>query len=211
MKIDRYKLLDLDHMEASIVRRRLRRWTKADEEAIRPLIASMQQASCLDGVDIVEPRYETSVYPLYYYWAHLHGVRHKDLGEYMFREFAADTSMIDKAQLLPQVSTLVSTEIDILIEDAEYFAFIEAKETKSGRKATFQKQGGVHQLVRQYAQGCALERLINKKFAFATIGANNAQTLEIRLNPVERALLRLVSEDTETLKVVDISWPDDRR
>lgn len=114
MKIDRYKLLDLDQMEASIVRRRLRRWNKADEEAIRPLIGSMQQASCLDGVDIVEPRYETSVYPLYYYWAHLHGVRHRDLGEHMFREFAAATSTSDKAQLLPQVLTLVSTEIDIL-------------------------------------------------------------------------------------------------
>ena len=129
----------------------------------------------------------------------------------MFGEFAADTSTIDKAQLLPQVLTLVSTEIDILVEDAQYFAFIEAKETKSGRRATFQKQGGVHQLVRQYAQGCALQRLIKKKFAFATIGANNGRILEISLNPIERALLRLVSEDKDTLRVVDISWPDDRR
>ena len=76
--------------------------------------------------------------------------------------------------LEPHISRLADTEIDILVEDTEYFVFIEAKEVRGQSKAKFEP-GEVHQLVRQYVQGKVLEKTVAKTFALATIGANNAQ------------------------------------
>ena len=61
-----YQLIDIDQMEPSIVRRRLRRWTEADAAEITPLIAALQDKGSLSGIQIQKPRYETNVYPLYY-------------------------------------------------------------------------------------------------------------------------------------------------
>lgn len=100
----------------------------------------------------------------------------------------------------------MDSEIDILIEDIDYFVFIEAKFPKQGHNVKFEP-GEVHQLVRQYVQGRILENIMNKSFAFATIGAKNGQAIDLTLGEPEKALLRLVNEDKESLRIVDLCWP----
>lgn len=205
--MDNYKLIDLDQMEASLVRRRLRKWSKVDEQAITPLIANLQQRQCLPSIHITEPRYETNVYPLYYYWAHGQHLSHREVYDRVFRSLPVRNVSISEEQLRPHVARVVDCEIDILVEDIDYFVFIEAKESVPGHKIKFENKGGVHQLVRQYVQGRILQKLISKPFALATIGANNGQMLELKLNSTECALLQLVDEDKVVLPVADISWP----
>jgi hypothetical protein len=207
--MDTYKLIDLDQMEGSIVRRRLRRWSKSDEEAITPLIESLQCASSPNQLRIVHPRYETSVYPLYYYWTHHNGfTRQKHMRDQLLQTLLTENATTPDADLLNHVGRVVNTEIDILIEDLDYFAFVEVKQPTPGGRPIWQNKDGVHQLVRQYAQGKILERLISKTFAFGTIGVNNGQPLELQLNPTERGLLRLVRDDRQSLSVVDSLWPN---
>ena len=77
--MDSYQLIGLDQMEASIVRRYLHQWSKADEQAILPLLVALQQGQCLANVQIKEPRWETNVYRLYFYWAYHQKVVHKEV------------------------------------------------------------------------------------------------------------------------------------
>jgi hypothetical protein len=205
--MDEYKLLNLDQMEATLVRRRLRQWSKVVEQAIAPLIADLEQRQCLPNVHITKPRYVTNVYPLYYYWAHGQQLSHREVYDRVFRSLPVHNIPIPEEQLRPHVARLVDCEIDILVEDIDYFIFIEAKEAVPGHKIKFENKGGVHQLVRQYVQGRILQQLISKPFALATIGANNGQMLELKLNSIECALLQLVYEDKVILPVADISWP----
>jgi len=204
--MDRYKLIGLDQMEASIVRRYLHQWNKADEQAITPLITALQQGRCLSNVHVREPRWEINVYPLYYYWAHYRKIIHKEVYECVFGSLPMDTVSIPEKDLRTHVARVVNSEIDILVEDVEYFLFIEAKVAIVGRKVKFENTDGVHQLVRQYIQGRILVTLIGKQFALATIGANNAQPITIRLNETEQALLRLVGEERQLLEIPDLAW-----
>lgn len=204
---NKYKLIDLDQMEASVVRRRLRRWTKGDEQAIIPLIHALQRRQCLSNVRIVEPRYETNVYPLYFYWRCGQKVSHRQVYDRVFRILPTERLSMPKDELCSHVAHTVDSEVDILVEDVEYFVFIEAKEVAPGAKVKFEKKGDVHQLVSQYIQGKILEKVTSKTFALATIGANKGKPLEIPLNATERALLQLVHEDKATLPVIDLSWP----
>lgn len=204
--MDRYKLLGLDQMEASIVRRHLHQWNKADEQVITPLIAALQQGRCLSNLPIREPRWETNVYPLYYYWAYHHKVSHKKVYDRVFASLRTTAVSVPEEDLRTHVARVVNTEIDILVEDVEYFVFIEAKVVAVGQKVKFEKIGGVHQLVRQYIQGRILETLTGKTFALATIGANNEQPIKIPLNPTERDLLRLVDEERQSLEIPDLAW-----
>ena len=71
---------------------------------------------------------------------------------------------LSKDELYKHLPSVADAEIDLLIEDADYFMLIEAKNPPPGKKAKFEKGGGVHQLVRQCLQGKILERLINKVF-----------------------------------------------
>jgi hypothetical protein len=105
-----------------------------------------------------------------------------------------------------QVDRIADTEIDILVEDLEYFVFIEAKIPRENQQVKFEKTGGVHQLVRQYVQGKLLAKLIQKPFALATVGANNGQAIKILLNPTEQALLSLVSDQGPILEIPDLAW-----
>ena len=205
--MDNYKLIHLDQMEASIVRRRLLGRSKADQEVATALVHALQGKQCLSNIHITEPWYVTNVYPLYFYWAHDQHLKHREVYDRVFQLLPTDNFTMPKAELRPHVWRVADTEIDILVEDVEYFVFIEAKEPKPGHKVKFQNQGGVHQLVRQYVQGRILEKRISKTFALATIGANNGQMLEIKLNPTERALLQLIEEEKEVLQVIDLSWP----
>ena len=115
-----YRLIDIDQMEPSIVRRRLRRWTKADEAAITPLVAGLRNKGALSGIPIQKPRYETNVYPLYYYWSHTNGLPHKQVYSKVVESFQMYTETAPDKSLLPHIQRLADTEIDILIEDREY-------------------------------------------------------------------------------------------
>src|SRR5512147_519405 len=87
-------LIGLDQMEASIVRRYLHQWSQEDEQAIRPFLEALQQQQCFTDVHIMEPRWETNVYPLYFYWAHHHKVPHKEVYERV-RESLPEISVAD--------------------------------------------------------------------------------------------------------------------
>lgn len=202
-----YKLIDLDQMEPNLVRRRLRRWSKADEEAIRALIHPLQEKQCFANCQVVEPRYETNVYPLYFYWRHGQNVSHQEVYNRVFQSLRTTGVSMPQDQLRSHVGHTVDSEVDILVEDIDYFIFIEAKEVAPGGKVKFEKKGGVHQLVNQYVQGVIPAKLISKSFVIATIGANKGETLEIEISPDERALLQLVGEDKQRISVVDLIWP----
>lgn len=205
--MDRYKLIGLDRTEASIVRRRLHQWSKADEQAIVPLIGALQQKQYLPKVHITEPRWETNVYPLYY-WAHRE-VGSKKAYDHVFASLlnlSTSTVSVPQQELRIHVTRMVNSEIDILVEDVDYFVFIEAKEATARQKIKFQDKGGVRQLVRQYVQGKILETLTGKVFALAAIGANNAQAININLNTTELALLQLVGDERKSLEIIDLSW-----
>jgi hypothetical protein len=122
--------------------------------------------------------------------------------ERVFRSF----NSVPEEQLRIHIDRIANSEIDILVEDIEYFVFIEAKIVAAGQKVKFENNGGVHQLVRQYVQGRLLVPFIGKTFALATLGANNAQPIKIELNETERALIRLVGEEKQELTVPDLAW-----
>lgn len=201
-----HQLINLDLMEASVVRRRLRQWSKGDERPVLPLITALQDKRYLIGVHINDPRWETNVCPLYY-WAY-RKVGSKKVYDYVFDSLPTLKVPLSQDDLRVHVRRIVNSEIDILVEDLNYFVFIEAKEAMPGQKIIFQDRGGVRQLVRQYLQGKILQKFLGKAFALAAIGANNAQPININLNEIERGLLQLVDEKKESLEVIDLSWPE---
>jgi len=203
-----YALIDLDKMEGSEIRRRLRQWNN-EEQAIKPLIEALQQKGYLSNLPIRKPRWETSVYPLYYYWKHQQEVNHREVSQRkMFERLFEELPPVPQEDLRPHIRHIVNAEVDLLVEDDGYFIFIEAKIAGGARKARFENKEGVHQLVCQYVQGRILEKRIGKKFALATIGAHKEQTIEIRLNPDDQAfkLLRWVGEERQSLEIPDFAW-----
>jgi len=200
--MDDYQLIGLDQTEASIVRRQLHKWNKSDDQPILPLIAALQQRGYISDLHIKQPRWETNVYPLYFYWLYRQKVIHSEVYKRVFNSF----SSVPEEQLRVHIDTIANTEIDILIEDADYFLFIEAKVPSAKQKIIFQNGSGVHQLVRQYVQGRLLAEIVNKRFALGTLGANNAQPIKIQLNETEQALIRLLGQETKELSVPDFAW-----
>lgn len=120
--------------------------------------------------------------------------------------FSPFTALLPQEELRRHVKRMVNSEIDILVEDDDYFVFFEAKEATAGQKIKFQDKGGVRQLVRQYVQGKILEKLTAKMFALATIGANNGRVINIHLKTTEMALLQLVNDERQSLEIIDLSW-----
>jgi hypothetical protein len=203
-----YKLIGLDDSEASIVRRHLHQWSKTDEQAIRPLILAIQEKQGLSDIHITEPHWETNVYPLYYWAERAAGSKraYNHVLEFLPNLFPASKASLPETELRLHLKRIMNSEIDILVEDFDYFLFIEAKAPKTGRKTKFQTIAGVHQLVRQYIQGRILEELIRKPFALATIGANNEGSIRILLNTIKQALLRLVNEERRSLEILNFPW-----
>ena len=200
-----YDLIELDQSEASIVRRRLQQWSEFDEQAIKPLIQN------LSGIRVTEPRWVTNVYPLYY-WAYekvkVGGRKVYTYVRHLLPElFATSTVSLSEDDLHLHLRRIMNSEIDILVEDLDYFLFIEAKTPPAGQKTRYQDKGGVRQLVRQYIQGRILEKLVGKSFVLGAIGANNGQPIRIKPKPTEQALLRLVNDEWELLIITDLVWP----
>lgn len=207
-----YELIRLDKTEQSVVRRALHQWNKADEQAIKPLVLAVQQRNSLSTLHFTEPQWETNVYPLYY-WAHGKGGGKKArdyVWDHLRTWFPTVSGAFPPEHMRVHVRAMVNSEIDILVEDADYFLFVEAKLPSAPNK--FPRTQGVHQLVRQYVQGRILVKLIkedktkSKTFVLATIGANGGETIRIDLNPTEQELLRLVGEERESLEVFDLPW-----
>ncbi len=99
-----YKLIDLDKMEQSVVRRRLRRWSKADQEVITSLIHAVQQKQNLSAaLRILEPRYETNVYPLYYYCLRESGT-HRQAYDYVLKNLPAENDPMQMEELRAHVA-----------------------------------------------------------------------------------------------------------
>ena len=102
----------------------------------------------------------------------------------------------------PSSSSVANTEVDLLIESANYFIFIEAKVLKKkGAKPRWRNKKEVtHQLVRQFVQGRLLADQIKKEFMLATLGASDEDFIPVELRDCDRRLL--------DLKVVEQSGPD---
>lgn len=198
-----YKLIDLDQMEATVLRRVLDPWATSKGKRVRMLLDNL-----LEGRDlkIQEPRWELNVYPLYYYFL-CDGTRVRPASEIyrmVFDEFCGVFSQAKDRISLDQVMGVVDAEIDLLIEDGGYFVFVEVKYQLPGRKPRFQKTKGIHQLVRQYVQGVFLSKKINKSFLAATVGAKKA--LPLSLNESDKSLLDLVGNHTGELVISHFDW-----
>lgn len=209
--MSKYILLGIDQMEASIVRRRLQRWNTDLEkmpraiaafqkDTITPVIAALQEARSLLYVSIREPRWETNVCPLYYYWSHRHRASHREVYKRVIESLPRPVP----PDLQKQLVRAADTEIDILVEDLDYFVFLEVKIPARNGKVKFERTGNVHQLVRQYIQGRILKRHIPKAFGLATIGANNGEAIRLDLNDTEKMLVDAVDEDGEFPEIVDL-------
>lgn len=193
-------------METSKLRRTLDPWQPAKAQTVTRLIGEcfLRRGARLE---IKEPRWETNIYPLYYYfWEQAYRGRklyNQVLVEYkrLFPELAPPSSRDD---LYYQLQRSADAEIDLLIEDSDYFIFAEVKDPLPGKKAKFETTGGVHQLVRQFVQGKLLERLIQKEFLLCTVGAGLSGPL--RLNDVEKALLAAVGGPGDELDIKDFGW-----
>ena len=198
-----YDLIGIDQMEAAIVRRRL---MDLGEQGARALVSQLQGSGLLPDSNIGHPRYETNVWPLYYYWINTPGLEHRDVYVKTIESVQEQFGAVPD-HLVPKIESFADTEIDILIEDEDYFVFIEAKLVAPGRAARFgRNKEGVHQLVRQQLQGKILEKLIDKQFALATIGANQGNPVEVFPEDSDRELLQLFGQ-TPQLTVVDLEWP----
>lgn len=204
-----YKLIELDDTESNKVRRALHRWSKVDEQAVMPLILAIRQKYDSSNFQIEEPRWVTNVYPLYY-WAYNEMKSQRGAYDHVLELlptlFPLARVSLPAEELRAHLRHIVNSEIDILIEDSNYFFFVEVKIPTTSQKIRFQKTAGVHQLVRQYVQGKILEKIMGKMFALATLGANNAQTKDYQLNPIEQELLRLVGHEEPSLRVHDFDW-----
>ena len=216
---DEYALIDIDRFEPNIVRRRLRRLSELHDReaaiqlnsaAARPLVEQLQSQGLLADFKIAQPRYETNVWPLCYWFDEDYGGKTVEAVKEHFGNVPENPVL--------RVQSLAVTEIDILIEDNTYFAFIEAKEVLAPVKVKFERSHGVHQLVRQYLQGKILEELIGKPFALATIGAYQGNPIELnrstdhsqfQLQEADVKMLELFRQPSEKLTVTDLKWPKD--
>ncbi|MBI2089182.1 MAG: hypothetical protein HYT78_10625 [Deltaproteobacteria bacterium] len=204
--VNPYLLIDLDKGETSKLRRTLDPWQPAKAHAVTRLVG---ECSLRHGarLEIKEPRWETNIYPLYYYfWDQ--GYRGRKLYNQvivdykrLFPELASPSSGGD---LYYELQRSTDAEIDLLIEDRDYFIFAEVKDPPPGKKAKFETRGGIHQLVRQFVQGKLLGRLIRKEFLLCTVGVGLCGPL--RLNDVEKGLLAAVGGPGHELDVQNFDW-----
>jgi hypothetical protein len=214
-----YKLINLDKDESSIVRRALYQRSQAGEQAIRRLVLAIQDEHGLPDARIMKPCWWANAWPLLY-WAKDQRAAgstevYGPILDFLLEGVPTSDLSLPRDLLRPAV---VDCEIDILVEDSDYFAFLEVKISTPDEQARFPfhrnricvkgEYYSVHQMVRQYVQGRMLQKkrlLPHKTFALATVGAHNEQPSEIELNGTERELLGLVGEgDKESLVIIDL-------
>lgn len=204
-----YKLIDLDRDEKSIVRRALYQESRTGEQAITKIFSGIQQEHGFSKARLIKPRWETSVHPLYF-WAYSKcKCEPAQSGNYRacFDHVVQQLASFDGEKLHEAFwYTVVDCEIDILVEDAECFFFVETKIPVGGTAIDWYRgKHGAHQLVHQYLQGKLLKKLAapEKEFALATVGANNGKPQNIELNETELELLALVDYEGRSLRIPD--------
>jgi len=203
-----YKLIGLDKMEATKLRRKLdppERWKSSRSAPVTSLINKVFQAyGCLLKID--DPRWETHVCPLYYYYSESSLGRTQPLYDRIFLEYGKHFSEVPEVSRLSfkeYVGTVATAEIDLLIEDTEYFIFVEVKDPRENEKPRFSK-GPIHQLVRQYVQGKVLEKLIGKRFMMATIKTGLSVLADLK--EPDRISLAAVGHLSGDLQIRDFDW-----
>jgi hypothetical protein len=207
--MENYQLVGVDQMEATKLRRKLDPidpWDSGKTERVKPVIAEIAK-TCEDGITPIDPRWEHGVYPLYYLYKRdprdtLSTVCSRILEDYntLFPELK-DKYPAEK--LTAFVDDIANTEVDLLIEDVDYFIFVEAKNPPDGRLARFQMKRGVHQLVLIYAEGLFLAKSIKKRFVLATLGTKMTSH---SLTPADQTLLALLGDTNKELRFCDLSW-----
>ena len=209
MHDDSYQLVGKDQMEPSILNRRLRPWRPEDDSRTQSLVQGVL-AAYEHNEWLSDPfRWETSVFPLFYF-TKTRDIPSKAVYERIF-EWAGHPSdhsenlSIENPSIEKMLGPVADAEVDLLIESANYFMFIEAK--KPSEKARFQRNkkeyGAIHQLVRQFVQGRLLASRINKTFMLATLGASDGDFVQVELREGDVRLLKVVEQSEE-----DFPFPD---
>jgi len=196
-----YKVIGLDMMEQSQLRRRVERWRE------QPALAHDFIGRILSESGDTPPRFEAAkwelaVYPLFYYlWT---AENKPDKIDTVFERGKAEAR---KRGLPPEFEedfvTALNAEVDLLIEDVAYLIFVEAK-----IKPRFSTKNSIGQLARQLAQGHVLGDLIDKRFILATLGPQGGArpTGPLALNSRERDFLDSLGVRETELKVPGLPW-----
>jgi hypothetical protein len=203
-------LVGKDRMEPSILLQRLRPWRDEDAERAVPLVQKILSAHGHDKWADEPFRWEASVYPLFYYTKDIVGSS-RSVYERIFEWAGEPSDDIDDPSIEKMLGPVADAEVDLLIESANYFMFIEAKVLEPGQKPKFQRNkpeyGAIHQLVRQCVQGRILEDQIKKKFMLATLGALDTDKIDEKLNEGDRRLLKVMGHSGQEFpKMLHLGW-----
>ena len=206
--MSRYPLIDKDQMEPSILLRRLRPWRTEDADRAQSLVHAVLDAYGHNEWRHDPFRWETGVFPLFYFTKD-RDMPSKAVYERIFDWADHPSDEIANPSLKAMLGPVADAEVDLLIESAHYFIFIEAK--KPGEKARFQRNkkeyGATHQLVRQFVQGRLLANQIDKTFMLATL--TDEDFVQVELREGDRRLLKAVEQSEKDFPFSDMpnfSW-----
>lgn len=196
-----YKVIGLDMMEQSQLRRYVERW-KEQPALPRDFIGRILCESGDIRLRFEAANWEIGVYPLFYYlWT---AENKPDKIGTVFERGKAEAR---KRGLPPEFEkdfvTALNAEIDLLIEDVAYLIFVEAK-----IKPRFSTKNSIGQLARQLAQGHVLGDMIDKRFILATLGPQGGArpTGLLALNSREQSFLQSLGVRETELKVPGLPW-----
>ena len=213
MHNDNYQLIGKDQMEPSILSRRLRPWRPEDASTAQALVHGVLTAYGQKEWLSDPFRWETSVCPLFYF-TKTRGIPSEAVYERIFEWAGHPSDHSENLSIEKMLGPVADAEVDLLIESANYFMFIEAKvRQKPGEKARFHRNkkeyGAIHQLVRQFVQGRLLASRINKTFMLATLGASDGDFVHVELHDGDRRLLKVVGQrgkDFPFPEMPNFSW-----
>ena len=194
-------------MEASILLRELRPWRDEDAARAKRLVDDILDRYKHNAWRCDPFKWETFVFPLFYF-AKDRDMPIKAVYERIFDWAGHPSDEIAKPSLKTMLGPVADAEVDLLIESANYFIFIEAK--KPDKKARFSRNkkeyGVTHQLVRQFIQGRILASRINKEFMLATLTPDEG-FIRVELSESDKRLLEVVEQSgQEFLDVLNFSW-----
>ena len=207
MHNDNYQLIGKDQMEPSILSRRLRPWRSEDASTAQELVDAVLTAYGQKEWLCAPFRWETSVFPLFYF-TKTRDIPSKAVYERIFEWAGHPSDHSENPSIEKMLGPVADAEVDLLIESANYFMFIEAKvRQKPGEKARFHRNkkeyGAIHQLVRQFVQGRLLASQIDKAFMLATLGASDGDFVHVELREGDIRLLKVVEQSEQ-----DFPFPD---
>ena len=159
-----------------------------------------------DGLVIKSLQSETGVWPLYFRF-HPTGTKQKARFASIQKLIEQGTRGYSSEETLQYATHLANAEIDLLIEDDDYFMLLESKLIKGSGIAKLTRTKtplSIHQLVRQQAAGKLLERDTRKTFIHGTIGAGR---FAIKPSAHDLTLLSMVGSTMDDLdNIKDCPW-----